>query len=579
MSSPPDPSSLLRRAQTLLSGNQRDAAAALCRRVWDAQPPELDTLCQLGKLFHQLGDPTTALLCFQRAAVRAPQTYAVQFGLGAALHELGRTAEALGHYDNALTLRPDDVDALNNRGTVLHALVRYDEALRSYDTALARRPAFAIAWYNRGNLLRRMARPDDALVSYDRALALQPDLMEAVNNRGIALQLLNRHAEALTAHEHALRLRPNDADALNNRAATLLALNLHDEASACYDTALEANPNLVEAHFNRSCCLLAQGDFAHGWTEHEWRWRLEGFQEAQRAFPQPRWKGEAVEGKTILLWSEQGLGDVLQFCRYVPMVAARAQVVLDVPRPLLRLMCSLQGGGQLLVPGQPPPRFDLQCPMMSLPLAFGTDLKTIPRAVPYLQASAADVAVWRKRLEGLKGLRVGLVWGGNPRASEATYRAVDQRRSCGLAALAPLGRVSGVDLVSLQKGVAAGQAQRPPPCMVLHDWTQHIGDFADTAALIETLDLVISVDTSVAHLAGALGKPVWVLNRFDACWRWLIDREDSPWYPTARLFRQTKPGDWSDVVARVVQALRAMADASHKPLPLCGRGRGAQRRG
>ena len=379
--------------------------------------------------------------------------------------------------------------------------------------------------------------------------------------------MLNRHAEALEAHDLALALRPTDADALNNRATALLAIGRYAEARTSFDLVLAVDPNMVGAHVNRAYCLLAQGNLARGWAEQEWRWRLPNFREARRELPQPRWEGgPEIDGKTILLWPEQGLGDALQFCRYVKLVGARATVVLEAPQPLVRLLCSLPGGGQIIVAGQTPPQFDLHCPLMSLPRAFRTDLATIPNETPYLEANPAEVTAWRRRLAGLTGLRVGLVWAGGRRDFDPTLRAADQRRSLPLAQLAPLARLRGIDLVSLQKGDAASQARTLPPGMVIHDWTDRLRDFADTAALIEALDLVISVDTSVVHLAGALGKPVWVLNRFDACWRWLGDREDSPWYPSARLFRQTSPGDWTGLIDRVAAALGKEV-AGRRPLP------------
>jgi tetratricopeptide (TPR) repeat protein len=550
---------LLSRARHALDGNRRAEAARLCQRVWAAKPEQIDILCQLGALYNQLGDLQAALLCYQRAEAIQTAVPAVQFGLGTALDALGRKPEALDYYDRAIALRPDYLEALNNRGIVLHALGRHDDALRSYDRALTLQPEYVIAIYNRGNLHRHTNRPAEALADYDRALVLRPNFMEAMNNRGVALQLLSRHAEALEAHDRALTLRPNDADALNNRASALLILNRHAEAQACYDRALTAQPNWADAHFNSACCRLALGDFSRGWAEFEWRLKMPSSEIARRDMPQKPWRGGAVRpGKTILLWGEQGFGDTLQFCRYVPLVASRANIVLQVPQPLLRLLCSLPGGGQITAQEQPPSRFDLHCPLMSLPYALGTTLTTIPNRVPYLEANPADVATWRGRLAGLTGLRVGIVWAGNPRASEPMLRSVDHRRSCGLEHLLPLALVDGVDLVSLQKDAAAAQARTPPDGMVIHDWTDRLRDFADTAALIETLDLVISVDTAVAHLAGALGKQVWVLSRFDACWRWLIDREDSPWYLTARIFRQPRPGDWASVVGRVAGELRKM---------------------
>lgn len=553
----PDATSLLAQARRLLDSNQRAAAIALCQRVADSRPDRTDILYKLGVLHRRLGNLDAALHYLRRAVAQRPDLPAIQVGLAIVLQAIGRFADALVHYDFALDLRPDDAEALSNRGLVLQTLRRHDTALQSYDRALALRPDLAAVHYNRGNLLRHMQRPADALAGYDQALALQPDFMEAMNNRGVALQLLNRHADALEAHDQALMLRPDDADALNNRAAALLVLNRHAEALACHDRALALQPDFWEAHIDRAYGLLAMGDYAHGWAEHEWRWKMPALAAVRRDLPQPSWLGESdCSGKTILLWAEQGFGDTIQFCRFVPLVAARAKVVLEVPRPLLRLLSSLPGSSQIIAQGQERPPFDLHCPLMSLPLALGTVLETIPNEVPYLAANPADVPAWRQRMSGLTGLRVGIVWAGNPWTFDAGMRAVDQRRSCTLAQFAPLAAIPGIDLISLQKGAPAAQARTPPHGMVVRDWTEHMHDFADTAALIEALDLVIGVDTSVVHVAGALGKPVWVLSRFDACWRWLIDREDSPWYPTARIFRQPQPGDWTSVMSRVAGELR-----------------------
>jgi hypothetical protein len=263
----------------------------------------------------------------------------------------------------------------------------------------------------------------------------------------------------------------------------------------------------------------------------------------------------------LLLHAEQGLGDTLQFCRYAPLAAARARVVLEVQAPLARLLSSLPGVSQVIARGEALPAFDAQAPLLSLPRAFGTTIETVPARVPYLAADPDQAAAWGRRLAALPGLKVGLCWAGEPRAGFPELAAIDARRSISLAALAPLAKVAGVSFVSLQKGAPAAQAADPPPPMALFDYTAELADFADTAALVENLDLVISVDTSVAHLAGAMARPVWLLNRFDTCWRWLLDRQDSPWYPTLRLFRQTTPGDWTSVIADLRQALHILASA------------------
>jgi hypothetical protein len=319
---------------------------------------------------------------------------------------------------------------------------------------------------------------------------------------------------------------------------------------------VHASPNDAYAHFNRSLSLLALGHYERGWEEYEWRWKS-ALAHVRRDFSAPLWRNDfPLDGKTILVHAEQGLGDALQFCRYVPLLAARATVVLVVPKSLTRL---LAGMAQTVTTGEPLPRFDAWIPMMSLPLAFRTTAETIPSPARYLHADPERIAVWRQRLAPLPGRKVGLVWSGSPRADDPRSRLIDRRRSMALDWLAPLASVPDISLISLQKGEAAVQAQTPPSGMVLHDPSSELQDFADTAALVEALDLVISVDTSVAHLAGALGKPLWVLNRYDQCWCWLAGRTDSPWYASARLFQQKTHGDWTAVIHAVTAALRARA--------------------
>jgi len=365
----------------------------------------------------------------------------------------------------------------------------------------------------------------------------------------------------MASYEQALAHDPTMVQALVNRASLLAMRGQHEAALEGYARAREVQPDSADAHWNEALSRLASGDYASGWRQHEWRWRTNAMRALERVYPQPLWLGETpLAGRTILLHGEQGYGDMLQFCRYAPLVAALAgpgaNVVLEVPIHLARLLRTMPGP-QLVIPQtEAPPAFDVHCPLLSLPLALGTTLETIPAVVPYLFADPDQERAWRIRLAALPGLRVGLVWGGNPRPDDPVATAIDPRRSIALARLAPLGAVPGVSFVSLQKGDRATEAKAPPPGMVLHDWTDELWDFADTAALIAGLDLVISVDTSVVHLAGALGKPVWVLNRYDACWRWLHGRTDSPWYPTARLFGQPSYGDWDSVIAEVAAALR-----------------------
>ena len=514
---------------------------------------------------------------------------ALHYTLAIGLHALGRHDEALASYDATIALQPDFADAHNHRGIVLRALHRIDDAIASHDRAIALRPDFADAFYqkgitlllvrrhadavasfdqtislkpdfadalnNRGGALLVLQRPEDALADFDRAIVLNPQSFEAHGNRGSALRELGRPDDALASFNIALTLAPNHATGQFNRGNTLAALGRHHDAIASYNAAIAQQPHHALAQFRKACSLLSLGRFRDGWRQFEWRKRIEPSL-SDLPLRQPVWLGnEPLAGRTLLVRAEGGFGDVIQFCRYLPLLATDAHIVLGVHPPLLRLLRSLRAPLTLVGPSDTLPPFDLHCPMLSLPLACDTTLATIPAELPYLRGDPSDAEPWRRRLNDLPGLRIGLCWAGGPTPALPVFqhsdRGMDRRRSITLARYAPLFAVPGVSVVSLQKGEAAAQT----PGRAIHDWTAELTDFADTAALIEALDLVITVDTAVAHLAGALGKPVWILNRFDACWRWLTERTDSPWYPTARLFRQPAPGDWDSVIAEVAQAL------------------------
>jgi tetratricopeptide (TPR) repeat protein len=512
-----------------------------------------------GIALEQLGRPREAVACYDRAIALRPDYAEAFYNRGNARRALERHAQALASYDRAIALQPGYAEALNNRGDLLLILGRYQDALDSLDAALAFRPDYVDALYNRGNVLQKLNRFDEALIAYNRAIALRPGYGEALNNRGTLFLALNRHEEALASCDQAIAVRPDWPDPLCNRGVALQVVGRHEEAVECFDRALALQPDSAEVHANRSMSRLALGDFEAGWKEYEWRWKTVMVRDLVRRFRAQRWLDQTnIDGRTILLHAEQGFGDTLQFCRYVPMVSARAKVVLEVPPRLCRLLATLDGGATIIGQGEKLPPFDLHCPLLSLPLAFGTTLATIPATVPYLRADLRETEAWSQRLKALPGLRVGIAWAGGLRPYEPLLRAIDLRRSITLGHFAPLTALPGVSLISLQKGEPASQTRMPPSGMVIHDWTEELEDFADTAALVAALDLVITVDTAVAHLAGALGKNVWILNRFDACWRWLPGREDSPWYPTARLFRQSVPGDWDSVIAAVRDALRAL---------------------
>jgi Flp pilus assembly protein TadD len=498
-----------------------------------------------------------AVAVLRRAIELSPDYGEAHNNLGIALQAQGMRDDAVASYRRALELRPDTPEILNNLGTALQEQARMDEAVACYRRAIEVNPAYGEAHNSLGAALQEQGRPEEAADCYRRAIALKPDHTGALNNLGTALQEQGLLDEAASACRRAIDLNPNFEEAHNSLGTTLVEQGQLDEAVTCYRRALALNPNYADAHCNLAMALLARGNLAEGWAENEWRWKTPQMAASYRDFGLPRWRGEAAEGKTLLVHGEQGFGDNLQFCRYAPLAAARGlRVVLEVSRPLVRLMRGLPDIAQVVTHGEALPPFDLHCPMLSLPLALGTDrIEQIPNVVPYLHADPAQVAAWRTRLAAMddRGVRVGIVWAGNPREHMPSGSAVDRRRSIGPGPLAPLFDVPGVHFISLQKGGPAA-----PAAYRLTDFMAEMDDFADTAALVANLDLVISVDTSVAHLSAALGRPVWLLDRFDSDWRWLVGRADSPWYPTLLVFRQPGPGDWRDVVEAIRVELAAL---------------------
>jgi tetratricopeptide (TPR) repeat protein len=531
-------------------------AERIYRDILRQTPDDFDALHLSGLIALQTGRTKPCVELIGRAIGVDANVAAAHNNLGYALLILNRHAEAVASFDRAIALQPGFPEAYNNRGIGLSALKRYAEAVASYDKAITLKPDYAEAYSNRGIGLLAIERHAEAVESSDMAVALRPDSAEAHFNRGNGLRELGRFEEAVESFDRAIALKPGHAEAYNNRGNGLVGLNRHAEALASYEKAIALNPDLEGARSNQSVCHLAMGDYERAWVMYEWRWKA-GLALPRPGLPGRPWLGDVpIDGKTILVVAEQGFGDSLQFCRYVPMLAARATVVLVVPRPLRRLLSGLEGVARTVVSDDPLPAADAWIPMMSLPLAFRTTLASIPVSIPYLHADPGRSSAWRQRLAAFSGLKVGLVWAGSPKDDNPKSRPMDRRRSITLQHYAPLAAIPGLCLISLQKGAAAAQTRTPPEGMVVHDWTAELDDFADTAALVEALDLVISVDTAVVHLAGGLGKPVWVLNRYDQCWRWLLNRTDSPWYPSARLFQQQSPGDWPRVIDAVAEALR-----------------------
>jgi tetratricopeptide (TPR) repeat protein len=526
-----------------------------------ALTPRADIYGNRGVALEALGRLEEALDSFNRASASRSDYAPAVFNRGGVLGALGRWTEALADYDRAVTLAPDaSAHYWNNRGLALGELNRWADAADSFTKALSLDPAYADAEANLSVAQRRLGRLDAALASADRALALQPDHAQALTTRGLALAALGRFEAALDSHERALALRPGYLQALNNAGVALDALDRTDEALARFDAALARDPGFAEAQFNSALALLRAGRWLDGWRRHEARWRRKS--EPGPTYPDATlWLGggddQALRGRTILLHAEQGLGDTLQFCRYVPAVKALgARVILEVQPPLKTVLAGLSGVDQLIGVGEPVPPFERHAPLLSLPLALGPS-SHIPGGA-YLVSDPTRQALWRARLPPQDGPRIGLVWAGN------AAHGNDRNRSLPVNALAPViaaARRIGAQMISLQKDVRADDLpwlEQTPDLLRVED---QLIDFAETAALISLCDLVISVDTSVAHLAGALGRPLWLLLPKPCDWRWMSHREDTPWYPAARLLRQTAPGAWADVLDRVALALATLGAA------------------
>jgi tetratricopeptide (TPR) repeat protein len=567
---PRQPQTHSNRATAWLALGRGQDALADCDAALRLKPDFPEAHSNRASALLQLGDAAGALASCTRALQFRPGfPDALRIQAQAQLR-LAQPADALRLYDQLLTERPDDVELLVSRGDVLLKLGRHAEAVQAYDLALARRPADAPVWSNRGAALRELKDLAGAVASFDRAIALRPEYVEAWCNRGVALRELKQPAESLASVERAMALRPDYAEAHYNAGIALLELDRPHAAQARFDEALRLKPAYHEAHYNRGIALMEQrdiagalagfdralalvailhlltGGFEAGWPLYEWRWKNEKLGLKPRAFPVPRWDGsQSLEGRVILLHAEQGLGDTIQFCRYAALVAARgAKVILEVPRPLVGVLQGMAGVSQLVVRGESLPAFDYHTPLLSLPLAFRTGAGSIPAPPRYLAANEAKRAEWERFLGSKARPRAGLVWSGS------THHQGDRYRSIGLAQIVPH-LPAGWEFVSLQKEV------RPADASVLeqHPEIRALGarleDFTDTAAAIELLDVVISVDTSVAHLSGALGQRTWTLLPSNPDWRWLLGREDNPWYPTMKLYRQGTPGDWSGPLARI----------------------------
>jgi Flp pilus assembly protein TadD len=574
-----------------INGKERlQEARKSCDGLLRENPCDPNLLCQMGFIDFQLGQMDEADAWMQKAMTLAPESseLAYNYGImlmarkrfaaalplmrrvvalkpdhakayyfiGTALEKAGDLRGALTAFNKSLKINPQDTDVLNDTGTILKDMGHPVEAAACYERAMVLKPDNPPALNNLANVRLMQNDLDGAEALHRKALAIQPEFPEALVNLSTILRLKGDFEGAIFNCQKALALRPDSPEALNNLGNALKDAGRIEEAVATFRAALRLRPDDPVFHLNLSVALLALGRFAEGWREYEWRWKNKHINNPFH-FAQPAWQGEDGEGRTLLVTGEQGFGDMLQFCRYAPLAKERGfRVVMCVPPALKRLMQSLDGVEKIISYGEVLPRFDFYCPMMSLPLVFQTTVETIPAGLPYLCPDPDDLAGWRDRVAAAAdgAFKVGLFWAGSPRNNSLPELIVGNlQRSIAPEVLAPLMDVPGVRYFSLQKTSA-----RAPDAFHVIDWMADCRDFADTAALIMNMDLLIGIDTAVAHLAGALGKPVWVLHQFNSDWRYFIDRDDSPWYPGAlRLFRQKKMGDWDEVVIRVRDALAA----------------------
>jgi tetratricopeptide (TPR) repeat protein len=539
---------------------RRGEAESLCRRILAASPDQPQALHLLGAIAVDAGRPADALSALSRAAAAPSRDPAPLQLLATAYLQLGRYAEALAAAEAAIARKPDFAEAYFMLAMALTGAGRRDAAITAFETALRLKPSLRPARHNLAGLLALQDRVPEAAAQYQAALRQDPSDVIAHHELSLLLLRQRRAAEALPHLETAVRLQPDLLRARHNLGSALCAAGRWQDAVDHSAETVRRAPQDAEGHHNLAVLLLLLGRLEEGWPHFEARWELDAVRPFRRPFRQPSWRGQDLSGRTLLVHDEQGFGDTLQLCRYLKLIAPHCRRLIFETRPelltVMRNSFPLDGleirGRTAAYPGVADlPDSDFHAPLMSLPGILGTRLDTIPAAIPYLRATPAKIDAWAARLSGLARPLVGLVWAGQP------VNVKDRERSIALARLAPLAQIAGVSFLSLQTGAAAEQAAAPPPGMTLYTVGGELHEFDDTAAVLHAVDLVITVDTATAHLAGAIGKPVWLLNRYISDWRWLLARDDSPWYPTMRIFRQPSWGDWDNVLVQVAEALAA----------------------
>ncbi|MDP5241245.1 tetratricopeptide repeat protein [Uliginosibacterium sp. 31-16] len=520
-------------------------ARQLYQAVLQIDPRQVDALHLLGLLCSDAGDDESAVRWIGQALTLNPGFAAAHVNLGLALRRLGRHEEALETYDRAIAIAPDVVEAHFNRGNLLRDMGRTQDAFESFLRVLQFQPMYADALNNCGSILWKAEKYAEAITYFDRVLAIEPGHVDAQVNKASALEKLGQLDDALKIYDRILEVEPDHVPALVNRGVVLEEKGLIPLALEHYLQAQKLSPGYADAHWNEALCRLKIGEYETGWEKYEWRWK-EQRKNWIRDFKQPQWQGESLDGRTILLHAEQGFGDTLQFCRYARLVAdLGARVVLEVQGSLVKLLSSLEGVSQIVAKGAELPEFDLHCPLLSLPRLLRTRVDQIPDGSAYLSAPHEILEKWQNLIPAVGRRRIGLIWATTTKGN----------KNLPISMLEKLIH-EGNDYFCIQKGVGDGDRTVLGRFSNLFLYDKELDDFADTAALVSCMDVIVSIDTSVAHLAGALGKPVWIMLPFAADWRWMIGRDDCPWYPTARLFRQPSPNDWIPVVDHISAVLQ-----------------------
>jgi tetratricopeptide (TPR) repeat protein len=521
---------------------------------------------RLAVKYYQAGNLQQAENLYKEILENQPDNIDALYFLGVILQHKKDYDSAISSYRKTLHLNPHNPDVYYNLGLIFQDKAEADEAIKCYRQAIKLKPNFADVYYNLGLIFQDNAEADNAIANYKIFLQFNSKDADAYLNLGHAYQMKGQLDEAITYFQKAIQFNTDLPEAYCNLGSAFRDKVQPEVAIPYYQKAIQLYPDFADAHWGLARSLLLAGNFNQGWKEYEWRWKSTDYLKYSCFhrpvnFTQPILNGSDIAGHTVLIYAEQGLGDEIQFVRYAPLVAQHgAKVIIECHKELSTLLQPIESVKHVIVQGEPLPDFDVQCPLLTLPLVFNTTLENIPAKVPYIFVNPVLRQGWKDKIQQDNSkMKVGLVWNGNPKNKN------DMNRSIPFSKISQFIHCSDITFYSLQKGNAAEQSRNRPLGMKLVDLSEEINNFSDTAAIIENLDLTISVDTSVAHLAGALGKPIWTLIPFAPDWRWMLNREDSPWYPTMRLFRQLSPGDWESVIFRVKDELRQLLESNLLP--------------